>query len=107
MGADIVIAVDISLQPKEIPASGHHRHAHAEHTHHAAVHPGARTGSRAGRGAPGHRPDAEIDTASKLRLIKSGEDAANAALPQIREWLQKTANEKMLHRAEQQRLKPR
>jgi len=46
--------------------------------------------------------------ASKQRLIKVGEDAAIAAIPQIREWLQKIANEKTLERAEKQRLpKPR
>jgi NTE family protein len=36
----------------------------------------------------------EIDEASKLSLIKSGEEAATAALPQIHEWLQKIASEK-------------
>jgi NTE family protein len=41
----------------------------------------------------------EIDATSKLRLIKIGEEAATAALPVIREWLQQIAAEKALERA--------
>ncbi len=44
----------------------------------------------------------EIDESSKLHLIKIGEDAATAALPMIREWLQKIAQEKALGRAASQ-----
>ena len=36
----------------------------------------------------------KIDASSKVHLIKAGEDAASAALPVIREWLQKIAAEK-------------
>ena len=38
----------------------------------------------------------EMDQNSKLRLIKIGEDATIAVMPQIREWLQKIAAEKAL-----------
>jgi hypothetical protein len=44
------------------------------------------------------RPDIgrtpEMNADNKLRLIKDGEDAAIAVMPQIREWVQKIANEK-------------
>jgi NTE family protein len=36
----------------------------------------------------------EMDAAGKLSIIKTGEDAAIAAIPQIRKWAQKIANEK-------------
>lgn len=41
----------------------------------------------------------EIDANSKMHLIKLGEDATLAAMPMIREWLDKIAAEKALSRA--------
>lgn len=105
MGADIVIAVDISQLPKDNPLPEDiidtltqsiriMRQSIMERELEAA--------QIVIRPSIGQTPD--IDSASKLRLIKNGEDAAIAALPQIREWLQKIANEKTLMRAEKQRL---
>lgn len=100
MGADFIIAVDISRQPKETPAPGDiidilkqslrimrqsilsHELEYAQ----VVIQPDI-----------GLTP--QIDESSKLHLIKIGEDAANAAMPLIREWLQKIAAEKALGRA--------
>ena len=100
MGADIIIAVDISQQPKD----------HAELKDIIDI---LKQSLRIMRqtilsqelesAQVVIRPDIgvtpEIDESSKLRLIKIGENAANAALPMIREWLQKIAAEKALERA--------
>ena len=100
MGADFIIAVDISQQPRD------HRElkdiidilkqslrimrqsilAHELESAHVVIRPEI-----------GQTP--EIDAASKLHMIKIGEEAATAALPVIREWLQKIAVEKSLERA--------
>jgi hypothetical protein len=44
------------------------------------------------------RPDIgktpEINADNKLRLIKNGEDAAIAMMPQIREWMNKITTQK-------------
>ncbi len=37
----------------------------------------------------------DLNPESKQSLIKAGEDAANAALPEIRYWLKKVADEKL------------
>jgi NTE family protein len=96
MGADIVIAVDISQQPKDQPYAQDiidilkqslriMRQSVLAHELDAAqivIRPDI-----------GRTP--EINEESKLRLIKNGEDAAIAMLPQIREWLKIIANEKL------------
>jgi NTE family protein len=105
MGADIVIAVDISQQPKDNPVPQDIIDTLSQSIRIMRQSILARELESAQvviRPAIGQTP--EIDTANKRLLIKSGEDAAIAALPQIREWLQKIANEKMLERAEKQRL---
>lgn len=105
MGADIVIAVDISLQPKDNPLPQDIIDTLTQSIRIMRQSILARELEAAQiviRPVIGLTP--EIDTASKLRLIRNGEDATVAALPQIREWLQKIANEKMLERAEKQRL---
>ena len=99
MGADLIIAVDISQQPTDHPALDNiieilkqslniMRQSILSHELAAAqvvIRPNI-----------GITP--EIDTSSKLHLIKAGEDAASAALPQIRECLQKISAEKALER---------
>ena len=105
MGADIVIAVDISQQPKDNPVPQDIIDTLSQSIRIMRQSILARELESAQiviRPAIGQTP--EIDTANKKLLIKNGEDAAIAALPQIREWLQKIANEKMLERAEKQRL---
>lgn len=105
MGADIVIAVDISQQPKDNPVPQDIIDTLSQSIRIMRQSILARELESAQvviRPAIGPTP--EIDTANKRLLIKNGEDAAIAALPQIREWLQKIANEKMLERAEKQRL---
>lgn len=109
MGADIVIAVDISQQPKDNPLPQDIIDTLTQSIRIMRQSIVARELESAQvviRPVIGLTPD--IDVASKQRLIKVGEDAAIAAIPQIREWLQKIANEKTLERAEKQRLpKPR
>lgn len=101
MGADIVIAVDISQQPKDNPPPQdiidiltqsirimrQSILAHELETAQIVIRP-----------AIGITP--EIDAASKLHLIKIGEDAAIAAIPQIREWLERVRSEKALEQSE-------
>lgn len=95
MGADIVIAVDISQQPKDNPFPQDiidilkqslriMRQSVLEHELESA--------QIVIRPVIGIMP--EMDAAGKLSIIKTGEDAAIAAIPQIREWAQKIANEK-------------
>jgi NTE family protein len=38
----------------------------------------------------------KMDLSGKQEIIKTGEDAAITAIPQIREWIQKIANEKKI-----------
>lgn len=105
MGADIVIAVDISQQPKDNPAPEDIIDTLTQSILIMRQSILARELEAAQiviRPSIGQTP--EIDPASKQRLIKSGEEAAIAALPMIRDWLQKIANEKTLGRAENQRL---
>ena len=96
MGADIVIAVDISQQPKDQPfpqdiidilkqslrIMRQSVLAYQIESAQIVIRPDI-----------GKTP--EINTDSKLRLIKDGEDAAIVMLPQIREWITKITNEKM------------
>jgi NTE family protein len=95
MGADIVIAVDISQQPKDNPVPQDiidilkqglriMRQSVLEHELEPA--------QIVIRPVIGQMP--EMDAAGKLSMIKTGEDAAIAAISQIREWAQKIANEK-------------
>ena len=105
MGADIVIAVDISQQPKNNPLQQDIIDILKQSIRIMRQSILARELESAQvviRPAIGKTP--EIDADSKLLLIKAGEDAATAALPQIREWLQKIANEKSLESAGKQRL---
>lgn len=104
MGADIVIAVDISQQPKDNPQPQdiidiltqsirimrQSILAHELETAQIVIRP-----------AIGVTP--QIDAASKLHLIKIGEDAGLAALPQIREWLERIRSEKELEKNEKLR----
>jgi len=96
MGADIVIAVDISQQPKDqrlpqdiidilkqsLRIMRQSVLAHELESAQIVIRPDI-----------GKTP--EINADNKLRLIKNGEDAAIAMLPQIREWIKKITNEKM------------
>lgn len=105
MGADIVIAVDISQQPRDNPMPEDIIDTLTQSIRIMRQSILARELEGAQiviRPAIGQTP--EIDAASKRRLIGSGEEAATAALPLIRDWLQKIANEKMLERAEGQRV---
>lgn len=99
MGADFIIAVDISQQPKDtLPLND--------------IIDILKQSLRIMRQSilsqelasaqivirPEIGPTPEIDATSKLHLIKAGEEAATAALPMIREWLEKIAAEKALVR---------
>jgi NTE family protein len=96
MGADIVIAVDISQQPKDQPYAQdiidilkqslrimrQSVLAHELDSAQVVIRPDI-----------GRTP--AINEEGKLRLIKKGEDAAIAMLPQIREWLKIIADQKL------------
>ncbi|MDD5056449.1 MAG: patatin-like phospholipase family protein [Sideroxydans sp.] len=97
MGADIVIAVDVSSLPMNgqklsnalqiwIQGARIMQQTIAENEIRAA--------QVVIRPQIGATP--KINPASKQVLLKSGEDAANAALPEIHFWLKKTADEKLL-----------
>lgn len=100
MGADFIIAVDISQQPKNHPPLNDiidilkqslrimRQSILSQELESAQVVIQPEIG-----------PTPEIDATSKLHLIKAGEEAATAALPMIREWLEKIAAEKALERA--------
>jgi len=95
MGADIVIAVDISQQPKDqayaqdiidilkqsLRIMRQSVLAHELDTAQIVIRPDL-----------GRTP--VINEESKLRLIKKGEDAATAMMPQIREWLKIVTDKK-------------
>jgi NTE family protein len=105
MGADIVIAVDISQQPQDNPLPQDIIDTLTQSIRimrQSILLRELESAQIVIRPAIGITP--EIDTASKLRLIKSGEDATIAALPQIREWVGKVAKEKMLDRADKPHL---
>ncbi len=97
MGADFIIAVDISQQAKDHPPLGDiieilkqslrimRQSILSRELEFAQVIISPQIGITP-----------EIDAASKLHLISLGEAAANKAMPLIREWLQKIAAEKSL-----------
>lgn len=99
MGADFIIAVDISQQPKDtLPLNDiidilkqslriMRQSILSQELESAQIVIRPEIG-----------PTPEIDATSKLHLIKAGEEAATAALPMIREWLEKIAVEKALER---------
>lgn len=100
MGADFIIAVDISQQPTD--------HAELKDIidilkqslrimRQSILSQELKSAQVVIRPEIGITP--EIDANSKLRLIKIGEDATQAAMPVIREWLQKIAAEKSLEHA--------
>jgi NTE family protein len=96
MGADIVIAVDISQQPKDNPMPRGIIDILTQSLRimrQSIVTRDLESAQVVIRPLIGQTP--EIDDASKQRLIKVGEDAAIVAIPQIREWLQKVTSEKM------------
>lgn len=97
MGADIVIAVDVSRQPQNHPETSNvikillqsmriMRQKIIDNEISAA--------QVVIRPQIGVTPD--LNPESKQSLIQAGEDAANAALPEIRYWLKKVADEKLL-----------
>jgi NTE family protein len=95
MGADIVIAVDISQQPRDQPVPQdiidifkqslrimrQSVLAHEIESAQIVIRPVI-------------EKMPEMDATGKMRIIKTGEEATIAAIPQIREWVQKIANEK-------------
>ncbi len=100
MGADFIIAVDISQQPKDHPELGDIIDILKQSLRimrQSILSQDLKSAQVVIRPEIGVTP--EIDAASKLRLIKIGEDATTAAMPMIREWLQKIATEKSLERA--------
>ncbi|HCI52780.1 MAG TPA: esterase [Gallionella sp.] len=97
MGADFIIAVDISQQPKDSPALLDIIDILKQSLRimrQSILSQELASAQVVIRPAIGMTP--EIDAASKLHLIKAGEEAATAALPMIHEWLQKIAAEKAL-----------
>ncbi len=100
MGADLIIAVDISQQPKNhdelsdiidilkqsLRIMRQSILARELESAQVVIHPDIRV-------------TPEIDKDSKLHLIQIGEEATTAAIPMIREWLQKIAEEKSAQRA--------
>lgn len=99
MGADVVIAVDISQQPKDNPLPQDIIDTLMQSIRimrQSILVRELESAQIVVRPQIGVTP--EIDVAGKVRLIKSGEDAALAVLPQIRDWIQKIANEKALDR---------
>lgn len=97
MGADFIIAVDISQQPKDSPALLDIIDILKQSLRimrQSILSQELASAQVVIRPVIGMTP--EIDAASKLHLIKAGEEAATAALPMIREWLQKIAAEKAL-----------
>lgn len=102
MGADFIIAVDISQQPKdhgELKDIIDILKQSLRIMRQSILSQDLESAQVVIRPNIGVTP--EIDESSKLRLIRIGEDAANAMMPMIREWLQKIAAEKALERPQQ------
>jgi len=100
MGADFIIAVDISQQPKDYPEMKDIIDILKQSLRimrQSILSRELESAQVVIRPDIGHTP--QIDQSSKLHLIKIGEDAATAAMPLIHEWLQKIAAEKALGRA--------
>jgi NTE family protein len=95
MGADIVIAVDISQQPKDNPLPQDIIDILKQSLRimrQSILESELDSAQVVIRPAIGKMP--EMDTAGKLSIIKTGEDAAIEAIPKIKELMQKIANEK-------------
>ncbi len=96
MGADIVIAVDVTRHPKDNPSPRDVidilRQSMLIMSLPAVEHE-LGLAQIVIRPEIGNTP--EIDYAGKLHLIKNGEDAAIAALPQIHKWINKIVTEKV------------
>ncbi len=97
MGADIVIAVDVSKLPQsnQRPSNALQIWIQGARIMQQTI---AENEIKAAqvviRPQIGATP--KIDPASKQSLVKAGEDAANAALPEIRYWLKRISDEKLL-----------
>lgn len=100
MGADFIIAVDISQQPKDTPALNDIIDILKQSLR---IMRQSILSSELASAQVVIRPEIgmtpEIDATSKLHLIRVGEAAATASLPVIRERLQKIAAEKTQERA--------
>jgi NTE family protein len=95
MGADIIIAVDISQRPSDHPATQDIIDILKQSLRimrQSILSRELESAQVVIRPEIGFTP--EMDANSKLRLIKTGEDATTAAIPAIREWLQKIEAEK-------------
>jgi len=95
MGADIVIAVDISQQPTDNPLPEDIIDILKQSLRimrQSILEQELKPAQIVIRPAIGKLP--EMDNAGKLSIIKTGEEGASAAIPQIREWMQKIASEK-------------
>jgi NTE family protein len=100
MGADFIIAVDISQQPKDHPELKDIIDILKQSLRimrQSILSQELKSAQVVIRPEIGPLP--EIDATSKLRLIKIGEDATLAAMPMIREWLEKITAEKALEHA--------
>jgi NTE family protein len=90
MGADIVIAVDVSQQPQDQPYPQDIIDILKQSLR---IMRQSVLAQQIGSAQIVIRPDIgktpEINADNKLRLIKDGEDAAIAMMPQIREWMNK------------------
>jgi NTE family protein len=97
LGADIVIAVDISQQPKDNPLPEDIIDILKQSLRimrQSILEDELKPAQIVIRPDIGKLP--EMDEAGKLSIIKTGEDAAIKAIPRIREWVQKIAEEKKL-----------
>jgi NTE family protein len=97
MGADIVIAVDVSRQPQNHPETSNVVKILLQSMRimrQKIIDNEIAAAQVVIRPQIGVTPD--LNPESKQSLIQAGEDAANAALPEIRYWLKKVAEEKSL-----------
>jgi NTE family protein len=97
MGADIVIAVDVSRQPQNYPKTTNVIKILLQSMRimrQKIIDNEIASAQVVIRPQIGVTPD--LNPESKLSLIKAGEDAANAAMPEIRYLLKKMADEKSL-----------
>ena len=97
MGADIVIAVDISQQPKDNPLTEDIIDILKQSLRimrQSILEDKLKPAQVIIRPDIGKLP--EMDEAGKLSVIKTGEDAATEAIPRIREWVKKITDEKKL-----------
>lgn len=95
MGADIVIAVDVSQQPQDQPYQQDIIDILKQSLRimrQSVLAQQIKSAQIVIRPDIGKTP--EINADNKLRLIKNGEDAAAAMMPQIREWMNKITIQK-------------